>query len=155
LKCLDEIVNITRPVQLLQRRLLDAESQLTTQETAQLDLKQENEGLRRQLTDMTTKFNQCQMKLSALENSTVSAERYHIIMRAQQELSQQGMSAAKSQKVALDSMQQEISVLSERNASLRHSYEKLEQSHKTAQVEHKLQIKELRPQLYEIGRAHV
>jgi predicted nucleic acid-binding Zn-ribbon protein len=47
-------------------------------------------------------------------------------MRAQQKLSQEAMSAAKSQKVALDSMQQEISALSERNASLRHSYEEFE-----------------------------
>jgi hypothetical protein len=62
---------------------------------------------------MTKKFNQCQTKLSALENSTLSAERYHTIMRAQQELSQQAMSAAKSQKVALDSMRHEISALSE------------------------------------------
>jgi hypothetical protein len=81
---------------------------------------------------MMAKFDQCQSKLSALENSTVSAERYDTIMRAQQELSQQAISAAKSQKVAMDSMQQEISARSERNASLRHSYEELEQSHKAA-----------------------
>jgi hypothetical protein len=62
---------------------------------------------------MTTKFNQCQTKLSALENSRVSAERYHTIMRTQQEPSQQAMSAAKSQNRALDSMQQGISALSE------------------------------------------
>jgi predicted nucleic acid-binding Zn-ribbon protein len=95
----------------------------------------------------TTKFNQCQIKLSALEDSTVSAERYHPIMRAQQKLSQKAMSAAKSQKVALDSMQHEISVLSKRNASLRHSYKEPEQSHKVAQVEHESQIKELRQQI--------
>jgi hypothetical protein len=52
------------------------------------------------------------------------------------------MSVAKSQKVALDLMQQEISVLSERNDSLEHSYEELEQSHKAAQFEHGSQIKE-------------
>jgi hypothetical protein len=62
----------------------------------------------------------------------VSAERYHPIMRAQQKLSPQAMSAAKSQKVALDSIQQKISALSERNAPLRHGYEELEQSHKAA-----------------------
>jgi hypothetical protein len=44
-------------------------------------------------------------------------------------------------------MQQEISAPSERNASLRHSHEELEQSHQTAQVEHESQIKELRQQL--------
>jgi predicted nucleic acid-binding Zn-ribbon protein len=97
--------------------------------------------------DVTTKFNKCQTKLSILENSTLSAERYHQIMRAQQELSQQAMSAAKSQNVTLDSMQQEISALRERNASLRHSYEKLEQSHEATQVEYESQIKELRQQL--------
>jgi predicted nucleic acid-binding Zn-ribbon protein len=113
----------------------------------QLDLKQENEDLLRQLRDMMAKFDQCQTKLSALENSTVSAECYHTIVRAQQELSQQAMSAAKSQKVALDSMQHEISALSEPNASLEHSYEEPEQSHKAAQVEHESQIKELRQQL--------
>jgi predicted nucleic acid-binding Zn-ribbon protein len=75
---------------------------------------------------MTTKFNQRQTKLSALENSTVSAERSDTIMRAQQELSQQAMSAAKSQKVALGSMQHEILALSERHPSLRHSYQELE-----------------------------
>jgi hypothetical protein len=68
--------------------MLDAESQLATRDTAQLDLKQENEELLRPLANVTTKFNQCQTKLSALDNSTVSAERYHPIMRAQQELSQ-------------------------------------------------------------------
>jgi hypothetical protein len=124
-----------------------AESQLATRDTAQLDLKEENEELLRPLTDVTTKFNQCQTKLSVLENFTVSAERYHPIMRDQQELSQQVMSAAKSQNVALDSMQQEISVLSKRNDSLRHSYEELEQSHKAAQFEHESQIKELCQQL--------
>jgi hypothetical protein len=75
---------------------------------------------------MTTKFNQCQTKLSAIENSMVSAERYHTIMRVQQELSQQAMSAVTSHKVALNSMQQEIPALSERNASVRQSYEELE-----------------------------
>jgi chromosome segregation ATPase len=147
LKCLDEIASRTQQVRLLQHRLLDAELQLATRDTAQLDLKQENEELLPSLADVTTKFNQRQTKLSALENSTVSAEHYHVIMRVQQELSQQAMSAAKSQKVALDSMQEEISALSERNASLRHTYEELEQSHKTAQVEHESQIKELRQQL--------
>jgi septal ring factor EnvC (AmiA/AmiB activator) len=68
-------------------------------------------------------------------------------MRPQQKLSQQAMSAAKSQKIALDSMEQEISALSERNTSMRHSYEELEQSHKAAQVEHESQIKELCQQL--------
>jgi chromosome segregation ATPase len=121
--------------------------------SAQLDLKQENEELRRQLTDMTTKFNQCQTKLSTLENSTVSAERYHTIMMAQQELSQQTISAAKSQKVTLDSMQQEISALNEGKASLRHSYEELEQSHKAAQVEYESQIKELHQQLTSRSRS--
>jgi predicted nucleic acid-binding Zn-ribbon protein len=96
---------------------------------------------------MTAKFDQFQSKLSALENSTVSAERYHTIVTAQQELSQQAMSAAKSQKVALDSMPQEISARSERNASLRHSYEELQQSHKAVQFEHESQIKKLRQQL--------
>jgi hypothetical protein len=43
-------------------------------------------------------------------------------------------------------MQQEISALSERIASLRHSCEELEQSHKAAQVEHESQTKELRQQ---------
>jgi hypothetical protein len=104
LKCLDEIASRSQPVRLLQHRLLDAESQVATRDTAQLDLKQENEEMLPPLTDATTKFNQCQMKLSALENSTVSAERYHTIMMAQQELSQQAMSAEKSQKIALDSM---------------------------------------------------
>jgi Asp-tRNA(Asn)/Glu-tRNA(Gln) amidotransferase C subunit len=113
LKGLHEIANRTQQVRLLQHRLLDAESQLAIRNTAKLDMKQENEELLCQLTDMTTKFNQCQMKLSALETSMVSAERCHIIMRAQQELSQQGVSAAKSQNLALDSMQQEISALSE------------------------------------------
>jgi hypothetical protein len=65
-------------------------------------------------------------------------------MRAHQELSQQVMSVAKSQKVVLNSMQQEISALSERNASLRRNYEELEQSHKIAQVDHESQTKELR-----------
>jgi hypothetical protein len=68
-------------------------------------------------------------------------------MRVQQELSQQAMSAAKSQNVALNSMQQEISALSEQNALLRHSYEELEQSHKAVQVKHEPQIKELHRQL--------
>jgi acyl carrier protein phosphodiesterase len=128
---------------LLQHRLLDAKSQLATRETAQLDMKQENEDLLRQLTDMMTEFDQCQSKLSALENSTVSAERYHTIVKAQQELSQQVMCAAKSQKIVLDSMLQGISARSERNTSLRHSYEELEQSHKAAQFEHESQIKKL------------
>jgi hypothetical protein len=57
LKYLDEIASRTQQVRLLQHRLLDAESQLATRDTAQLDLKQENEELRRQLTDTTTKFN--------------------------------------------------------------------------------------------------
>jgi hypothetical protein len=82
------------------------------------DLKQKNEELLRQWTDTTTKFNQYQTELSALENPTVSAERYPLIMRAQQELSQQAMSGAKSQNVALDLMHQEIWALSERNAPL-------------------------------------
>jgi hypothetical protein len=127
--------------------LLDAESQLATRDAAQLDLKQENEERLRQLTNMTTEFDQCQMKLSALENFTVSAEFYHTIVRAQQKLSQQAISAAKSQKVALYSMQQEISALSERTDSLRHSYKEFEQSHKAAQFEHESQTKELCQQL--------
>jgi uncharacterized CHY-type Zn-finger protein len=98
LKCLDEIASRTQQVRLLQHRLLDAESQIATRDTVQLDLKQENEELLRQLTDMTTRFDQYQTKLSALENSMVSAEHYHTIVRAQQELSQQVISAAKSQK---------------------------------------------------------
>jgi septal ring factor EnvC (AmiA/AmiB activator) len=57
------------------------------------------------------------------------------------------MSAAKSQKVTLDSIQQQISARSERNTSLRHSYEELEQSHKAVQFEHESQRKELRQQL--------
>jgi chromosome segregation ATPase len=126
LKCLDEITSRTQQVRLLQHRLLDAESHLATRDPAQLDLKQENEEMLRQLTDMRTKFDQCQTKLLALENFTVSAELYHMIVRAQQELSQQAMSAGKSQNVALDSMQQEISALSERNDSLRHGHEELE-----------------------------
>jgi Asp-tRNA(Asn)/Glu-tRNA(Gln) amidotransferase C subunit len=125
LKCLDEIASGTQQVRLLQHRLLEVESQLATRDTAQLDLKQENEEPLRQLTNMMTKFDQCQTKLSVLENSTVSAERYHTIMSAQQELSQQAMYAAKSQKLALNSMQQEILALSERNASLRHSSKNL------------------------------
>jgi chromosome segregation ATPase len=123
LKCLDKIASRTQQVRLLQHRLLDTESQLATQYTEQLDLKQENEELLHPLKDVTTKFNQCQTELSALKNSMVSAERYHPMMRVQQELSQQAMSAAKSQKVVLDSMQQEISALSEQHASKRRSYE--------------------------------
>jgi chromosome segregation ATPase len=81
LKRLDEITNRTQQVRLLQHRLLDAESQLATRDTAQPDMKQKNEKLLHPLTDVTTKFNQRQTKLSALENSTVSAERYHPITR--------------------------------------------------------------------------
>jgi hypothetical protein len=83
LKCLDEIASRTQQVRLLQHRLLDTESQLGTHGTAQLDLKQENEELLCLLTDVTTEFNQCQTKLAALENSTISAERCHPIMRVQ------------------------------------------------------------------------
>jgi chromosome segregation ATPase len=59
LNCLDEIESRAQQVRLLHHRLLDAESQLATRDTARLNLKQENEELLRQLTDMTTKFNQC------------------------------------------------------------------------------------------------
>jgi chromosome segregation ATPase len=57
------------------------------------------------------------------------------------------MSVAKSQKIALDSMQQEIAALGERNASLHRNYEELQQSHKAAQIEHESQMNELRQQL--------